>query len=504
MALTERLARSAGAAILALGTAVAFATPVAAADPVLPRPTAAVTFLADINFSGSATLSDDVERVEIVVDLEGSSRSIVSDIATSDASGTTPLRFDFATPGGSVLPNTDLAAHFRATLTDGRQIDGPSVTVHYEDSRFDWQTMTGASVTVHWTEGGASFGRRALQIADDAVHNVSDLLGVTESDPIDFFVYADNGAFYDVLGAGARENVGGEAHPDIRTLFAQIAPGAVDDPWVGVVIPHELTHLVFDTAVRNPYHYPPRWLNEGIAEYLSQGYTADYRRDVGNAADGGDLIPLQGLSGQFPTTAARFYLAYAESTSAVDFLVATYGQEAMVKLVRSYAAGVTDDEAFDAALGTDVAGFETAWLDSLGSPALSPFGPVDAPPGPVPSDWIGAGQVPGSIGTSGPSVTPSSPPATSGGGVATDATGIVVLVVVAGLLVAGVGVLLLRRNRSVAVGGGGSEAAAIQPAAGDDGRPFADPAAVPAEPEGAADDPDAAEPPPPVDRGAWP
>ena len=38
-----------------------------------------------------------------------------------------------------------------------------------------------------------------------------------------------------------------------------------------VVVPHELTHLVFDTAVTNPYHFPPRWLNEGLAVYLSEG-----------------------------------------------------------------------------------------------------------------------------------------------------------------------------------------------------------------------------------------
>ena len=31
--------------------------------------------------------------------------------------------------------------------------------------------------------------------------------------------------------------------------LANIAPDAVDDPWVRIVIPHELTHLVFDTAV---------------------------------------------------------------------------------------------------------------------------------------------------------------------------------------------------------------------------------------------------------------
>ena len=63
-------------------------------------------------------------------------------------------------------------------------------------------------------------------------------------------------------------------------MFALIGPDDVADPWVGIVIPHELTHLVFDTAVRNPYHFPPRWLNEGVAVYLSEGYTASDRSAV--------------------------------------------------------------------------------------------------------------------------------------------------------------------------------------------------------------------------------
>ena len=44
-------------------------------------------------------------------------------------------------------------------------------------------------------------------------------------------------------------------------MFANI--GAVpshDKPWVGGWwSPHELTHLVFDTATRNPFHEPPHW-----------------------------------------------------------------------------------------------------------------------------------------------------------------------------------------------------------------------------------------------------
>ena len=123
---------------------------------------------------------------------------------------------------------------------------------------------------------------------------------------------------------------------------------------------------MFDTAVDNPYHFPPRWLNEGLAVYLSEGYGARGARASERRRPRRQLIPLDGLSGQFPTTPERFFLAYAESVVAVDYLVRTHGQDALVELIGSYADGVTDDEAFKAAIGQDVAAFDAAWLADLG------------------------------------------------------------------------------------------------------------------------------------------
>lgn len=463
--LDRRAGRLAIAALMALAAIGPGSAPAVGAEPDLSRPAAAVRFLTDITFTGTAALSGPVRRIEIVLDLQGSKRSVVAEVASSGSSGTLDLEYVLETPGGSILPNTDVTARFRATLDDGTLVDGPSVTVAYDDTRFNWRVLSGDLVTVRWTEGGAAFGERALRIGEAAVRDVGGLLGVTESDPIDFYVYADRTAFYDILGPASRENVGGQAQPGIRTLFANIAPDAIDDPWVGVVIPHELTHLVFDTAVANPYHYPPRWLNEGIAVYLSDGVSRGDRNAVDDAVRSGTLVPIRGLAGQFPTTAEQFSLAYAESVSAVDYLVRTYGRSALVTLVRSYAAGVTDDEAFRAALGTDVAGFEAAWLASIGAPRPSPFGPQVAPPGPVPSDWLGEGPVPGRIPdvTASPGTATPGPAAPGGSDAAVQPAALVGGLVAAGILLFGLAWRLGRRNRSSSSPQAGSPAA--EPAA---------------------------------------
>ena len=244
-------------------------------------------------------------------------------------------------------------------------------------------------------------------------------------------------------------------------MFALIEPGAVNDPWVGVVIPHELTHLVFNTAVENPYHFPPRWLNEGLAVYLSEGYTTSWRSAVEGAVSGGTLLSLAALDGQFPTTADGFLLAYGESVSAVDYFVRTYGKARLASLIRSYAAGRTDDEAFSAAIGLDVPGFEAAWLADLGATAPHRYGPQPAPAGPLPPGWSGpapvapsdagsvppaSGSVPASSSSPGGASAPAVPNAGANSGDGASTGLILVAIAAVGLCVGGV-LGYIRRRR---------------------------------------------------------
>jgi hypothetical protein len=396
--------------------------------------TAQATFGESIRVEQVAILNDAPRRAEAVVRAAGSNRTFLAEIPTP-AAGRSTLTYTYPTPSGSLYPNTRVELGFRLTFADGRIADSPTTTIRYEDDRFEWRTLQGPLVRVHWVEGDEGFGRRALDVGERAVEEAAALLGVQETEPIDFFVYADREAFFGVLGPAIQENVGGVALAEIRTMFANIAPSQVNDPWVGVVIPHELTHLVFDTATRNPYHEPPHWLNEGLADYLAQGYNAGARGNVENAARSGAIMPLRALVGSFPFQDDRFSLAYDESVSAIDFLIRTYGQGALVGLIRSYADGVSDDLAFEAALGVNVAGFEAAWLADLGIEEPPAYGPRPAPPGPLPPGWSAAVQPTPRPGSSSP---PLASPRPSGSGDAlAEPVLIGVIAVIAVVLVAG-------------------------------------------------------------------
>jgi hypothetical protein len=147
---------------------------------------------------------------------------------------------------------------------------------------------------------------------------------------------------------------------------------------------------------------------------------------VQGAVANNSVIPLDGITGQFPRTFDRFYLAYAESVSAIDYLIRTHGRDALIQLIRSYAEGRTDDEAFRDALGVDATGFSDAWMGDLGATPPERFGPQPAPAGPQPPGWGegGAAPLPGApVGSADPGPAASglaAPPSSVGGQQAPD------------------------------------------------------------------------------------
>jgi Peptidase MA superfamily len=440
-ALRRSILRRATAAVLcACFGAVAMAGPAYGASVTFGTLSWTSTFGQGIVFtqpvSGAAFTEADV-----VLTLPGDVGPTV--VALKQAGGSS-LTYTFDTSAGQIQPNTQVTAYFQVVFSDGTVQQGSPVTATYTDDRFHWQTLAGKLVTLHWYSGDASFAQQALTMGENGIAKSAQFLGVTETKPIDFFVYADQQSFYDALGPGTRDNVGGEANTTTRTLFALIPPDGL--AYAQTVVPHELTHVVFGDGTDNPYHSPPRWLNEGLAVYLSEGYGSDNRSLVAQAASAKTLMPLSALTGEFPTETDRFYLAYAESVSAVDYLIRTYGQPAIAKLVKTYKTGASDDEAFNAAFGVDTAAVDKAWLAANGVTASQTFGPQPAPPGPVPPGWTSSGG--GSTATGQPAAGATAAPPAPSAGIGQGASGRTGSDnSSAGLLVAGtiaaVGVLLL-------------------------------------------------------------
>jgi hypothetical protein len=354
--------------------------------------------------------------VELLVRLEGSKPQVVIPATASDAEGTWAVTSELDVAASSVCachfegtspPNTKIEVQFRVRGADGSVTLGPVSRVTVEDDRFEWRTLEDDLVRVHWYEGDDAFAQQNADVANQAIDRAAELLGTTLPEPVDLFVYATQQAMVEAVSPN-RESIAGQADPTTDTMVVCASCQGLE-----VTVAHELTHLVFHETTDNPYHSPPRWLNEGIATYLSEGYSSEFSSVVNGAAASDTLIPLQGLAGLFPSQFDEFLLAYGESVSAVDYFVRTYSEETLWDLVRSYADGMSDDDAFVAATGADLASFNAAWTASLASEVREPVGPQPAPPGPVPSAWQGTGQ-PGSSPVPGSTPAPGSSPGPGG------------------------------------------------------------------------------------------
>lgn len=375
------------AVAMALLAALLALAPVSAAEAppevAFDRPAAEGSFGEDVTFSTTFSAEERPLRVELLTRGPDDVSERVTLAAVEGAGGRFRATVSLA---GHIAPNTSWSYRFRAVTPDG-EVLGPVAQHRLVDERYAWDLLEGERVRVWSYEGGEGFARRALATAEEAVDAAAELLGVVEMEPVDFFIYTDEREFRQAMGPATRENIGGQAHLNTRTLFGLIKPEQIGSDWVDEVITHELAHLVFHDLVDNPYQYPPRWLNEGVAVYLAEGYSDGRRSQVEGAAGGGTLIPLEGLGGQFPTRAGRQSLAYAVSIDAVDHFVETYGEPALVELIAAFGEGRGLDGAFLDATGDDFAAFDAGWLDSLGADQPEPFGPLAGDPGPVPDAW---------------------------------------------------------------------------------------------------------------------
>jgi len=125
---------------------------------------------------------------------------------------------------------------------------------------------------------------------------------------------------------------------------------------------HELAHVI---TLQMSNQRVPRWLTEGISEYEEQRAHPEWRRDMdldyAAALNRGEGIKLRDFNAAFQNP-KLITLAYYQGSLIVEYLVSTYGDAGINKLLRTYGQGLDTDAALKTALNTDLdrmqAGFD--------------------------------------------------------------------------------------------------------------------------------------------------
>jgi hypothetical protein len=111
----------------------------------------------------------------------------------------------------------------------------------------------------------------------------------------------------------------------------------------------------------NPYNGIPTWLNEGLSMYAEGPLDATYVVFFSSALDQKTLISINSLASPFSAFANISYLSYAESYHIVKYLIDTYGQLQMLKLLDAFSGGATADGALKEVYGFDMDGLNAEW-----------------------------------------------------------------------------------------------------------------------------------------------
>lgn len=136
------------------------------------------------------------------------------------------------------------------------------------------------------------------------------------------------------------------------------------------VLKHEYVHLLLHRHIAS--EHLPRWLDEGIAQQLSDGLS-EYlpgrsQMVLGEAFAADRVFPLGALEKHFPGDAFGRQLAYEQSRSIVGYMVQRYGDDFLKALVAYMADGVPLGKAFRAASGITLSDFEADWRQRQTAP----------------------------------------------------------------------------------------------------------------------------------------
>lgn len=100
-------------------------------------------------------------------------------------------------------------------------------------------------------------------------------------------------------------------------------------------IEHEFIHLYQSMFV--PLNITPAWFNEGWACYLASPYDIHSRIILSRAIFNNQIIPLEKLADFLNYNRLQAELAYAESSSLIEYLIVVYGEQVMGEIFKDMA-----------------------------------------------------------------------------------------------------------------------------------------------------------------------
>ena len=214
-----------------------------------------------------------------------------------------------------------------------------------------WKEQKSQHFLIYYNKADQDFIDTVTKAAEEYYTEISQSLGVrrfkswTWEDRARIYIYDDQDAYVsEGKQIGWSHGVAYTKQKVIRTFPS--ANGFFDS-----IMPHELTHIIFHELV-GYQSLIPSWFEEGIAMYHEKARSWGAHVVVRKAIKGGTFISLPELSQMRLTADTKqetVNLFYAESASAVNFLMTKQGEERFFRLCQGLTSGTSFESSFESA-----------------------------------------------------------------------------------------------------------------------------------------------------------
>lgn len=262
----------------------------------------------------------------------------------------------------SLPPGATITYCWRVRDESGAVVESDPHILTFDDDRHPWRETGSGTVSLMWYEGDEAFAAEMIDVCDTAVEDLARDVGTRVDRQIKVYIYASSEDMRQAM-VYPQEWTGGVAFTDYGIVAIGIGPG--DMNWGVRALRHELTHLVIHAATFSPFGVLPTWVDEGLAMHNEGEAEESFKRLLLQATEYDALLSLRTLTGPFSSDTATAYLSYAESQSVVEYLLDTYGSEAMHTLLMAFTDGAVMDDALMLSFGLGLDELESDWHASL-------------------------------------------------------------------------------------------------------------------------------------------
>jgi len=201
-------------------------------------------------------------------------------------------------------------------------------------SQPSWQRTESQHFEIHYLPALASELDRVVRSAERAYDRISGRLSFVLPTKVPLVMFSPSGPIpRDQVVAYA---ISDEVAPQVPHRSRIVLPLAEGEVQLDVLMVHELTHLLVGEIIVPQAPGTggvPRWVNEGIASYMSNGWSDDHERLMREAVSGGNIPALSQLtgSGGFADPRLNDALGYV----AFDYIVSRWGPTSVRRFINA-------------------------------------------------------------------------------------------------------------------------------------------------------------------------